>query len=403
MRTKYFIFALIFLIALTACVNDDAENTPQTPKPSVMVFNTPTLVPTHTIEPTNTPMAPTATPTLAPISATLKAQINVRNKPSTNGESIGLLNFGTEVMVIGRSTNNEWLTIDRPFEAHLRGWIKAEFINISEELLEDLPVLDQIENEPIGNSTPAIISTQISTSPNTATTAAELNVRSGPASTFSLLGTIPANTTVTLTGKNQTEIWTQVIFEESPSGFGWIASKYLTGGNYSILPYFNDDGNLLNDPESGNSPASPLSDANIGSSYLTPDGTYTPAMLDNDQFNKPGAIIRLGSAYSRNFQFRNSVSSPTGDSEDFISIFPFSTDGSKVVIDSRLNCVGNGGITISLYRENTQIWEPITFTCGNYDYPISGDSGKLLMLKIVADGSAGEIRLVEYLLELQVN
>ena len=404
MRIRFLILVSIITSLLVACSGNNPEvaNSQPTEK-SEFVFNTPTLAPTLTPEPTGTSPIPTATPTLIPIPATLKNQVNVRKEPNLESEILGLLNFGSEVLVIGRNEQGDWLAINHLNDDETFGWIKAEFVSISEDLIGDLHIINPTASIKTGNSNTASPSIQNTPLPNTATTTAELNVRSGPASTFSLLGTIPANTTVNLTGKSQTEIWTRIEFPNSPEYFGWVASKYLTGGNFAVLPYYGDDGNLIGASESlGSDSSKPNNPILI---TLTPglSGEFSPALLDNDLFDQPGANIRMGPVDYREFQFRNSVSTPSGDSEDFIKVTPFTTDGSPATITTRLDCVGNGGVTLSLFREKSQVWEPITLTCGVYDYLIKAESGKSIVIRIISDGSVGEIRLVEYSLEMRID
>jgi|GEM_PF-1448214 len=404
MRIKFLSTIIIFTSVLVACSGNGSEvsNSQTTEKPA-LVFNTPTLAPTLTPEPTGTPPIPTATTTLTPISATLKTQVNIRKEPNSESEVLKLLNFGSEVMVVGRTEVGDWLAINRPTETGTLGWIKAEYVSISEDLIKELRVITPIVDMDTENPNPSSPVIQSTLPPNTATTTAELNVRSGPASTFTLLGTIPANTTVTLRGKSQTEIWTRIEFQDSPENFGWVASKYLTGGNYAVLPYYDDNGNLIGSPQSQGSESTNSNNPNPIDVTANPSGEFSPALIDNDLFDQPGAEIRLGPADSREFQFRNSVSSPSGDSEDFIKVTPFTSDGLQATITTRMDCVGNGGITLSLFRENSQGWESIPLTCGVYDYLIRGESGKAIVIKISADGSAGEIRLVEYSLEMRID
>lgn len=404
MRIRFLLSVSIFTILLVACSGNNPEvANPQPAEKSEFKFNTPTLAPTLTPAPTGTPPIPTATPTLIPISATLKNQVNVRKEPNSESEILELLNFGSEVMIVGRTEEGDWLAINRLNQAVTFGWIKAEFVSISEDLIEDLHILNptaSVNTENLNSSAPVIQNTLL---PNTATTTAELNVRSGPASTFSLLGTIPANTKVNLTGKSQTEIWTRIEFMDSPDDFGWVASKYLAGGNFAVLPYYGDDGNLIGGSESlGSNSSNAISPLLI---TLTPgiSGEFSPAMIDDDSIDQPGADVRMSPVDYREFQFRNSVSAPSGDEEDFIKVTPITSDGSQATITTRLDCVGNGGVTLSIFRETNQVWEPITLTCGVYDYLIKAESGKTMVIRIISDGSVGEIRLVEYSLQMRID
>jgi hypothetical protein len=65
----------------------------------------------------------------------------------------------------------------------------------------------------------------------TARTLAGLNVRSGPATTFSILRTLPNGTTVTVIGRNADNSWIQIAVGE------WVSSQFvLITGNLNSLP-----------------------------------------------------------------------------------------------------------------------------------------------------------------------
>jgi uncharacterized protein YgiM (DUF1202 family) len=79
--------------------------------------------------------------------------------------------------------------------------------------------------------------------------ATEINVRSGPASMYDLLGTLKSGEKVTVTGQTLNRLWYRIVYPAGPDGHAWVSSKYIriTGGDMSKLPYFDDQGNLLSD------------------------------------------------------------------------------------------------------------------------------------------------------------
>lgn len=398
MRNKAFLIAFIALFVLTACGGGTVEPVNEPTNTPMLLFSTPTLPASSTPKPTNTAALPTLTPTFAPISATLNAQINIRSAPDVNSESIGVLNFGTEVFVIARSADPEWLALSNPIEGHATGWIKASFVSLSEDLIADLRILELASTSPGQGegSQPLLENTP---EPNTATTTAEVFIRSGPGSIYPDLGTIPANTTIHLNGKNQTEKWTRIDLPNDPTGAGWIASLYIEGGNYTDLPYYDDLGNLI----AGQSyPGANNSQPSVAATNTPKVSEYLPAANDQDSFEQPGAVIVFGPLDNRSFEFQNNVSSPDGDREDWIKFTPYQPEGSQVSLFAAMTCSGNGAITLSLFRENTGIWESLPLTCGVYDYIIKGNGGSAMWIRVTADGSAGDIRLVEYTLSLKV-
>lgn len=55
-----------------------------------------------------------------------------------------------------------------------------------------------------------------------------LNVRSGPATTYQLLGQLTAGQTVEATGRNEEATWWQIVFADGPDGRGWVLGEFVT-------------------------------------------------------------------------------------------------------------------------------------------------------------------------------
>jgi len=60
-----------------------------------------------------------------------------------------------------------------------------------------------------------------------------LNVRSGPATTYQLLGQLTAGQTVEATGRNEEGTWWQIVFEDGPDGRGWVLGEFVTPNEYT--------------------------------------------------------------------------------------------------------------------------------------------------------------------------
>lgn len=67
------------------------------------------------------------------------------------------------------------------------------------------------------------------------TTAVELNVRSGPSTTHSIIGRIPSGSTIVPEGRNAASDWV-LMHTPDNSLRGWVAAAYLLGLNISTLP-----------------------------------------------------------------------------------------------------------------------------------------------------------------------
>ncbi|HEX9333608.1 MAG TPA: SH3 domain-containing protein [Anaerolineales bacterium] len=68
------------------------------------------------------------------------------------------------------------------------------------------------------------------------TTSTQINVRAEPSIASSVLGIIPANTKVEITGKDPGENWWQINYPEGSGGKGWVTAQYITTEDKSEIP-----------------------------------------------------------------------------------------------------------------------------------------------------------------------
>lgn len=105
--------------------------------PTATVELEPTKAPKPTKEPTAEPQ-PTPEPQV--VKATTTEVLNIRQGPARTTPSLGKLQKGQEVTVIGRNGDGTWIQIEIPAEiAAGTGWISAEFATITGDV-NTLPV-----------------------------------------------------------------------------------------------------------------------------------------------------------------------------------------------------------------------------------------------------------------------
>lgn len=99
------------------------------------------LEPTAEPEPTEAP-PPTEEPTPVPqpVSATTTDVLNIREGPDRTTKSLGKLQQGTTVTVVGRNADNSWLHIQIP-ESTNTGWVSAQFVTVTGDL-NSLPIIE---------------------------------------------------------------------------------------------------------------------------------------------------------------------------------------------------------------------------------------------------------------------
>jgi uncharacterized protein YraI len=80
-------------------------------------------------------------------------------------------------------------------------------------------------------------------------TATQVNVRAEPSTAGKVLGVIPANMRVEITGKDPGENWWQINYPQSVDGKGWVTAQYVTTANPAEVPII---GGAAADPNTGN-------------------------------------------------------------------------------------------------------------------------------------------------------
>jgi uncharacterized protein YraI len=81
-------------------------------------------------------------------------------------------------------------------------------------------------------------------------TATQLNVRVEPSTAGNVLGILPANTKVQITGKDPAGNWWQILYPQGQDGKGWVTAQYVTVANGTAIPVIG--GANAVDPNSGN-------------------------------------------------------------------------------------------------------------------------------------------------------
>jgi uncharacterized protein YraI len=393
------IISLLFFFSLLLSACSANIEMPQTatlaPTQPAQAFATATLPPTATPQLTYTPAPPTAAPTSAPVNGLTSTQVNVRARPDSTSESLGILQTASQVEVVGRDGESQWVAIRFPQSPNGLGWVTAQFIELSGTveqlavLVDSAPAQAVIETQP-----PASAATPEPTSAEqpsrTARTTSQINVRSGPASSFEALAMLNANTTVTLTGRNQNNTWAQIEYPEGSAERAWIAVAYIEyeGFFLDILPAFDNQGQAIQPP----------TPAGVGQPAATQssDG-YQPALEDMDSVENPAVRLSFSPSGTRRIIYASDLSSPSGDRADWVE-FTLVTpqSGQAVFIYFKLECSGNGAINTELRQNGLLVNEFPGLQCGQYSVPFKALSGVPYLLQLQADGSALDVRYVAY-------
>lgn len=227
---------------------------------------TPLLLPPliHTINGAPLPLNP---PGPDARTATVTQLAKVRVGPGVGYMEMGLLEPGTVLVITGRIDGNGWLQIEYPSGPDGRGWVLGQLVKFEGEYA-GLPFYNLLATQipkpgseptqadaPASESSPeAAADTPVLPATATAdtpygTTLAQINVRSGPASSFDSYGLIDANQLVNLLGQTLNGLWYLIEYPAAPSGVAWVSSQYVRlESDARALPYFQNNGTPVPTP-----------------------------------------------------------------------------------------------------------------------------------------------------------
>jgi len=187
----------------------------------------------------------------------------IRVCPSLGCQVLTTLPAGSVLTVTGQADDKAWLQFEYPSGPQGRAWLSADLVKIVDGL-GGAPEFDLLGNlltppapqpePPVGSApteTPLPPTPAASATPSQpqGITTAQINARSGPASSFDSLGLLDPGQTVFLTGRTINGLWYQIQFSASPNGLAWVAAGYIQlQSDISTLPYFDNQGAPLSQP-----------------------------------------------------------------------------------------------------------------------------------------------------------
>lgn len=136
----------------------------------------------------------------------------------------------------------------------------------------------------------------------------KINVRSGPGTTFDALGELNPNDVVFISGKDESGVWMQIKFASSADGKGWAALEFLKVENTDTLPVIDS--------------VNPTAEVVVNEVAPQTNGALL-AMPDGDSMEAPLARIIFSPLGARTARINGSISSPDGDTEDWIEFTPY--------------------------------------------------------------------------------
>ena len=197
----------------TPAMAPTSESSAATPAPTAIP---PTATATATIPAT---IAPAATATVAATPepeaetavVTVQGEMNVRGGPDTSFAVIGAATVGQEFPITGKNEEGDWWQVD--FDGEI-GWLYAPYVTATHA--ENVPV---VAGEPM--QSPSV------------TVNGEMNVRDGPGTDYTIIGTATIGEEFPITGQNEEGDWWQIDYSGQT---GWIYAPFVTAINAESVP-----------------------------------------------------------------------------------------------------------------------------------------------------------------------
>ncbi len=360
-RILYRLFFIFSVIIIAGCSINAAPDVSGTPTLFIITSTLPALPITQATE-TLLPPAPILIPTNVPIEGVTNTQLNVRAQPSTASQTLGVIEVNSKVEVIGKEPSGTWYQIVYTLGLEGKGWVTGAYVQVNDSAL--IPLVAFAPASGVGGSGLVI---------------QQINVRTGPATSFDSLGILNVNDVVKLIGRNDTGSWLQVEFAAAPDGKGWITTTYIKAQGFDNLPVVSDSGILIG--------------------TATPAGIAPTAVAamraildDGDSQLSPAVSAVFSPSGNRSLIYTSDLSAPEGDKEDWAAFTPYTNS-----ISLKMSCIGSGNAKLNLMRDEFSIVE---ISCAGNE-AVKVESGLLYMVKISMDGTATELSIVRFTIEIR--
>ncbi len=271
----------------------------------------------------------------------------------------------TKVQIVGKDPGGNWWQILYDQGIDGKGWVTAQYVTTADA--GAIPVVGANPTDPNIENV-AIVQQQI-------------NVRSGPGTSFNSLGTLNAQDVVSLTGKDANGAWLQIAFTAGPDGKGWINAAFVRAEGVENLPIITEAGQVVG---TGTPTGIPLT--------TTP--TVIPAWEDQDSQSNPVANIILEQNGTHAFIYDGDVSYPQGDTEDWISFQPY-----QAIVFASLTCSGNTALQADLYENGSPM--DLQIACDEGIRQIFVKPMSIYSVRIYITQTSGPLQYIQYTIKIE--
>jgi uncharacterized protein YraI len=152
------------------------------------------------------------------------ANINIRQGPDLRYQKIGTLENGQSADIVGISADSLWYLIKVPGTTNVQGWIARDYVVT--ENAEDVAIVssDSGSQSTLAPGSPYLLAK------------VTVNVRSGPDTTFALVGQLNQGQIAEIVGKSSDGAWWAIQLPGSKNTQGWVAAAYVDAKNTNDVP-----------------------------------------------------------------------------------------------------------------------------------------------------------------------
>lgn len=170
--------------------------------------------------------------------ATVEMNVFLRVGPGTDWRALRVMPAGLTIHLDGRNGNGLWVRgITQDNEV---GWTATRYLNVPSEVVEALPVIEREAPITVGAPAPGSVPAppvpneeQAASAPPPApstggvrtTASANVNMRSGPGTSYNRIGRVAYGDPITLDGRNSDITWVRGV--NSSGVVGWVSARYI--------------------------------------------------------------------------------------------------------------------------------------------------------------------------------
>ncbi len=187
-------------------------------------------------------------------------------------------------------------------------------------------------------------------------TTSQLNVRLSPSAASEQVGTLQIFDKMQIVGRDSTNTWWMINFTASPTGKGWITMQFVqVTEDTTKVPVIN-----ASVPGANNTPIVEGSPPENGSTpAVEPTPIYATAPEDGDSVDAPAVNVTLSQNYTPYFSHSSDISSPNGDSDDWVRFQFEGKTGEERIVSVILSCFGSSKVNMELVQNGVifQSWQ----------------------------------------------